>query len=65
VVYSDGVTEANRGEEEFGEARLIDELRVNRRRPVAEIVPAVLASVQQFSTGDQYDDFTLLAAKVG
>jgi len=63
VVYSDGVTEANRGEEEFGEARLIDELRANRRRPVAEIVPAVLASVQRFSTGDQYDDFTLLAAR--
>ena len=62
VVYSDGVTEANRGEEEFGEARLIDELRVNRSRPVAEIVPAILASVQQFSIGEQYDDFTLLAA---
>jgi sigma-B regulation protein RsbU (phosphoserine phosphatase) len=64
VVYSDGVTEANRGEDEFGEARLIDELRAKCRRPVAEIVPAILASVQQFSTGDQYDDFTLLAAKV-
>ena len=63
VVFSDGVTEANRGEEEFGEVRLIDELRENSRRPVAEIVPAILASVQQFSTGDQYDDFTLLAAR--
>lgn len=63
VVYSDGVTEANRGEEEFGEARLIDELRENSRRPVAEIVPAILASVQQFSAGDQYDDLTLLAAR--
>lgn len=65
VVYSDGVTEANRGEEEFGEARLIEELRKNRGRHVSEIVPAILASVQQFSTGDQYDDFTLLAAKAG
>jgi sigma-B regulation protein RsbU (phosphoserine phosphatase) len=63
VVFSDGVTEANRGEEEFGEVRLIDELRENRRRPVAEIVPAILASVQQFSAGDQYDDLTLLAAR--
>jgi sigma-B regulation protein RsbU (phosphoserine phosphatase) len=63
VVFSDGVTEANRGEEEFGEARLIDELRENSRRPVAEIVPAIMASVQQFSAGDQYDDLTLLAAR--
>jgi sigma-B regulation protein RsbU (phosphoserine phosphatase) len=63
VVYSDGVTEANRGEEEFGEVRLIDELRKNNRCPVAEIVPAILASVQQFSAGDQYDDLTLLAAR--
>jgi len=63
VVYSDGVTEANRGEEEFGETRLIDELRKNRSRTASEIVPAILASVQQFSTGDQYDDFTLLAAR--
>ena len=63
VVYSDGVTEANRGEEEFGEVRLIDELRENIRRPVSEIVPAILASVQQFSSGAQYDDLTLLAAR--
>jgi len=63
VVYSDGVTEANRGEEDFGESRLIGELRENNRRPVAEIVTAILASVQQFSAGDQYDDLTLLAAR--
>lgn len=63
VVYSDGVTEANRGEEEFGEVRLINELRENSRRPVSEIVPAILASVQQFSAGDQYDDLTLMAAR--
>lgn len=63
VVYSDGVTEANRGEEEFGEDRLIDDLRACDGSPVSEIVPAILARVQQFSTGDQYDDFTLLAAR--
>ena len=39
VVFSDGVTEANRGEEEFGEVRLIGELRENRGRPVAEMFP--------------------------
>jgi len=63
VVFSDGVTEANSGEEEFGEARLIAGLRENSGRPVAEIVPAILDSVQRFSAGDQYDDLTLLAAR--
>lgn len=63
VVFSDGVTEANRGEEEFGEARLIDVIRANRFRAPAEAVSAILDSVRQFSTGDQYDDFTLLAAR--
>ena len=63
VVFSDGVTEANCGVEEFGEGRLIDKLRSSNGIPVSEIVPAILASVQQFSAGAQYDDLTLLAAR--
>ena len=63
VVYSDGVTEANCGEEEFGEARLIRELQQDGRRPAAEVVHAILDSVQKFSPGAQYDDLTLLAAR--
>jgi len=63
VVFSDGVTEANRGEEEFGEARLIDELQACNGSSAPAIVSAVLSSVQQFSAGGQYDDLTLLAAR--
>ncbi|MBZ5580746.1 MAG: PP2C family protein-serine/threonine phosphatase [Acidobacteriia bacterium] len=63
VVFSDGVTEAARGEEEFGEARLLDVLRANRDRAAGEILDAVLAAVQQFSAGAQSDDLTLLIAR--
>ncbi len=63
VVFSDGVTEANRGEEEFGEDRLIEELRSVSGCPAAEIVPTILDSVQRFSAGAQYDDLTLLVGR--
>jgi sigma-B regulation protein RsbU (phosphoserine phosphatase) len=63
VIFSDGVTEANRGEEEFGEARLLDEIRSFAGSPVDEIVSGILASVQQFSAGTQYDDLTLVVAR--
>ena len=63
VVFSDGVTEANRGEEEFGETRLIAALRSAASLPAGEIVPAILGCVQEFSAGDQYDDLTLLVAR--
>jgi serine phosphatase RsbU (regulator of sigma subunit) len=64
AVFSDGVTEAVRGEDEFGEARLIDALRAHSQLPVHELVDTILASVQQFSAGAQYDDLTLLIARV-
>jgi sigma-B regulation protein RsbU (phosphoserine phosphatase) len=64
VIFSDGVTEAERSEdEEFGEERLIEELRATRRLPSSEIVSSILNSVQQFSAGAQSDDLTLLIAR--
>jgi serine phosphatase RsbU (regulator of sigma subunit) len=63
VIFTDGITEANRNEEEYGEARLIDELQACRSRPVKEIVEAIFTSVQEFSTGTQSDDLTVLIAK--
>ena len=63
VIFSDGVTEAARNEEEYGEARLIHKLQACRHLPANEIVPAILASVQKFSAGTQSDDLTLLIAK--
>ena len=64
AIFSDGVTEAMRGEEEFGEARFLDELRAAARLPAAQVVTAVFTSVQQFGAGEQSDDITLVVARV-
>ena len=64
AIFSDGVTEATPDDEaEYGEARLIEELRANRGRPAEEIVTAVLSAVQRFSAGVQSDDLTLMSAR--
>ena len=64
VVYSDGITEALRGEEEFGEARFLDVLREHAGAEARELVESVLARVQEFSAGEQSDDLTLIVARV-
>jgi serine phosphatase RsbU (regulator of sigma subunit) len=63
AIFSDGVTEAMRGEEEFGESRFLDVLRAASQLPAEEVVTAVFTSVQQFSAGDQSDDVTLVVAR--
>ena len=63
VIFSDGITEETRNEEEYGEARLIQELQACRHLPVNEIVQTIFARVQEFSAGAQSDDLTLLIAK--
>jgi phosphoserine phosphatase RsbU/P len=63
VVFSDGVTEAPRGEEEFGEHRLIEALVACNGSPVKSIVSGILGRVQEFSEGAQADDLTLLVAR--
>jgi serine phosphatase RsbU (regulator of sigma subunit) len=64
AVFSDGITEAARDEEEFGEARVIDELRSHHELAAHELVASLLAGVQRFNTGAQSDDLTLLVAAV-
>jgi sigma-B regulation protein RsbU (phosphoserine phosphatase) len=63
AVFSDGVTEAEGREEEFGEARLIELLRACRGLAVEHIVPAIFARVEEFSAGAQADDLTMLIAR--
>ena len=66
VVYTDGVTESfNECEEEFGEAHLIDALIRHQSLPAGELAAAMVAEVQQFSAGTQFDDITLIVAKRG
>jgi sigma-B regulation protein RsbU (phosphoserine phosphatase) len=64
VAYSDGITEAMRGAEQFGEERLIEALRSRPDAPPEELVSAVLERVQAFGAADRSDDLTLLIARV-
>ena len=64
AIFSDGVTEAMRGEEEFGESRFLDKLRAARQLPLEEVVTSVFTAVQQFGAGNQSDDVTLVVARV-
>lgn len=63
VIFSDGVTEAMHGEEEYGEERLLDVLLARRELSVEQMVTTVFQSVQAFSAGEQSDDLTLLIAR--
>jgi len=64
AIYTDGITEATgKGEEEFGEKRLLDTIDANQHAPVPSILDAVLSAVQRFSTGEQSDDLTLVVAR--
>jgi sigma-B regulation protein RsbU (phosphoserine phosphatase) len=66
LAYTDGVTEAyDPAGDEYGEERLWDVVAASAHLPAAEMADAIVASVRRFC-GDapQYDDITLVAAKV-
>ena len=63
AVFSDGITEATHDQEEYGEARLIEEMRAHPDLAQDALIEAVLADVQRFSTGPQADDLTLLIVR--
>lgn len=64
VIYTDGVTEAaNTDWEEFGDDRLIDTIKAHAILPVSALWKEIIGTVQQFSTGEQQDDITLIVAR--
>ena len=63
VAYSDGITEASRGTEQFGEERLVQVVRDHAGDPAEAIALAILDQVQRFGVGEQSDDLTLLVAR--
>lgn len=65
VVYSDGVTETrNAAGEEFGEERLIEVVRANRRLSAEELLETVNRSLEEFAGGTAPpDDLTLVLAR--
>jgi sigma-B regulation protein RsbU (phosphoserine phosphatase) len=64
LLYSDGVVEAvdSRGEE-FGEARLLAELRRHRGLKADAMVASMIRAVQEHSPREQGDDMTLAAGR--
>jgi serine phosphatase RsbU (regulator of sigma subunit)/catechol 2,3-dioxygenase-like lactoylglutathione lyase family enzyme len=64
ILYTDGITEAfNTTDEEFGEDRLIDALRLHRHRASHELLDAIVSEVRNFSPHEQRDDITMIIAK--
>lgn len=67
VFYTDGVTEAPRGDdEEFGETRLLETVLAVREKPAREILDALVEAVKAFTDPDAppADDLTLIVLKV-
>ncbi|HVP14147.1 MAG TPA: GAF domain-containing SpoIIE family protein phosphatase, partial [Terriglobales bacterium] len=64
AIYSDGLTEAMRGDEPFGESRLLASLRGLTGGAAARIVDGVLKEVQDYCEAGSADDLTLLIAQV-
>ena len=65
VAYSDGITEPENEFGEFGEARLLELLRENRRLPLAQLSERVITAVLDWTGGaEQPDDVTLVLARV-
>jgi len=64
LAYSDGVTEPENDFGEFGEPRLIDIVRENRRLPLAQISQIVTMAVDDWiGDKEQPDDVTLVLAR--
>jgi len=64
VGYSDGITEPENEFGEFGEARLIDLIALNRDQPLSRISEVVTTAVSDWiAGGEQPDDVTLVLAR--
>ena len=64
VFYTDGVTEANRGREQFGDERLEDVLRACAGMTAAEVAENVEAAVIDFGGPEPRDDLAVLVVHV-
>lgn len=65
VLYTDGVLEARRGREEFGEDRLVDVLRIRGRAggDAADLASAVEDEVLAFQDGMARDDIAIVVVQ--
>lgn len=63
VLYTDGVTEARRDRELFGEERLLAALEALRSAPLEGLPEGLLAEVVSFSGGELTDDTVVLCVR--
>jgi phosphoserine phosphatase RsbU/P len=65
LIYSDGVTESTNGDfQEYGEERLMNQLKINKHLSPKEIAYKILDDVVKFSKNGKYtDDKTLVVIK--
>jgi sigma-B regulation protein RsbU (phosphoserine phosphatase) len=65
LAFSDGLTEPERQEVEFGEERLIELVRSHQILPLPDIAARALTAVRAWiGDGEQPDDITLMLARV-
>jgi sigma-B regulation protein RsbU (phosphoserine phosphatase) len=64
VAFTDGVVEARREDEEFGDERLLQALEAIATQPAEEIAAGLLQSVASFATDEDRDDRAVLVARV-
>lgn len=60
-LYTDGLTEARRGDAEYGVDRITALLRQQFGRPPAEVIAASLEDLRAFTDGPPLDDLSLMA----
>ena len=65
VVFTDGASEATSDSgEEFGEDRLLAVIREHRGQPAVRLLQTIVDEVGAHGGADQYDDLTLIVARV-
>jgi serine phosphatase RsbU (regulator of sigma subunit) len=64
VFYTDGVTEARRGRDQFGEERLLEALGACRGKSAAEIADGIESAVLDFAGSEPSDDIAILVLRV-
>jgi serine phosphatase RsbU (regulator of sigma subunit) len=63
LLYTDGVTERRRGDEQFGTERLLRAAGAAAGRPAARLITAVRTAVDRFTADPRDDDIALLALR--
>ena len=65
LLYTDGVTEARRAGEQFGQIRLAQSVQKLEGRTPSEVVAEVTNEVEEFGASGLADDLCVVAARIG